>query len=135
MKSIKDILFTIIISVCLILFLKVFVLDFKIVASESMYPTLEKGDVIVVSKLAYNIFGIEYKDPIPDDIIVFNQNQELLIKRIDKIDDSEGIYVLGDNSLNSTDSRNFGFIKEDSIVGKAIIKFNLKKFTFTLLNE
>lgn len=100
-----------------------------------MYPTLEKGDVIVISKLGYKIFGIHYKDPAPEDIIAFNHNNELLIKRIDKIDDTEGIFVLGDNSLNSTDSREFGFINQDSIVGKAIIRFNLKEFSITFLTK
>ena len=105
------------------------------VASESMYPTLEKGDVIVISKLGYKIFGIEYKDPIPEDIIAFNHKQKLVIKRIDKIDDSKGIFVLGDNSINSTDSREFGYISQDSIVGKAIIRLNLKEFSITFLTE
>lgn len=100
-----------------------------------MYPTLEKGDIIVISKLGYKIFGIEYKEPIAQDIIAFNHNHELLIKRIDKIDDSKGIYVLGDNFQNSTDSRSFGYINKDSIVGMAIIRFNIKEFTLTFLRD
>lgn len=99
-----------------------------------MYPTLEKGDVVVISKLGYKIFGIEYKDPVPEDIIAFKLQGELLIKRIYKIDDTEGIFVLGDNSLNSTDSREFGYITPSTIEGRAIMKLNFKEFTFSFID-
>lgn len=135
MKSIKDILFTIILAVCLILFIKAFILDFRVVASESMVPTLEKGDVILISKLAYDIFGINYKYPEPKEIITFEHNNELLIKRVKDVDSDGNFFVVGDNADNSVDSREFGYVDHDELDGKAIIKFNFKTFSIAFLNE
>ena len=110
-------------------------IDFKIVASESMSPTLRKRELVAISKLGYNIFGIEYNDPEVKDIIAFKHENDLLIKRISNFNDSKDLYLLGDNSLNSFDSREFGYIKSDSIVGKAIFKFDFNEFTITFLNR
>lgn len=63
----------------------------------------------------------------PGDIIVFyasDHNKSTLIKRIHHvIDDAEGTryYVLGDNNTNSIDSRSFGPIANNRIVGRAIM--------------
>lgn len=42
-----------------------------------------------------------------------------MIKRIQKIRGNE-YFVVGDNKKESTDSRNFGWIKKDQIIGKVI---------------
>lgn len=134
MKSTKDILFTIFVAVCLILFLKLFVLDFRVVASESMEPTFIKGDIVVISKLGYEIFGIDYKDPKIDDIIAFTLEDELLIKRVTKISINDELFVTGDNTDKSYDSRDFGYITRSTIEGRAIIKLNFTEFSFSFLD-
>lgn len=131
MKNIKDILLTIVLAVCLIVFIKIFVLDIKIVASESMEPTINKGELVFVSKVAYDIFGIDYSSPKPKQVIAFEHNKELLIKRIDKVNDAGELYVLGDNYNNSTDSRVFGYINPSQVKGKIIFSFNFKTFSLS----
>ena len=135
MKSIKDILFALVLAVCLIFFIKTYIIDFKVVASESMEPTLEKGDIIIISKLAYDIIGIEYNVPKSSDIITFNHNNEHLIKRIKDVNSQGKMFVIGDNENNSIDSRNFGYVRKSDLEGKAIIKFNFSTFSVDFLNE
>ncbi|TNE33607.1 S26 family signal peptidase [bacterium] len=113
------------------LFIKTFILDIKIVASESMEPTIKKGELVFVSKLAYNIFGIEYNSPKPKQIIAFNREGELLIKRISHINSYGELYVLGDNTNNSEDSRVFGYIKPKQVTGKIIFSFDFKNFSIS----
>jgi signal peptidase I len=98
-----------------------------------MVPTLEKGDVILNSKLAYNIFGIDYNDPEPGDIITFEHDNELLIKRVKDTNSRGELFVVGDNKDNSLDSRDFGYVSKEDLVGKAIIKVNFKTFSFVFL--
>ena len=65
-----------------------------------------------------------FKRPKISDIVVFNspENEEaLLVKRITNvlyIGNAGYYYVTGDNSENSLDSRSFGYIPEQLIIGK-----------------
>lgn len=110
-----------------VLFIRTFLFEIKVVSSTSMEPTLKDGDLIFVSKVAYDIFGIDYNSPQRNDVIVFDMNSQMLVKRIYQTkneNDNLLIYVLGDNSDNSIDSRDFGFFNEDRIIGKVIFKIN-----------
>ncbi len=98
-KTIMELFFLVIV---IILFLRIFVLDFNQISSESMEPVLEKGDVVLISRISYffgipylfpiinNIFDldvkIKYKSPKLNDIIVFiNESAAIhksLVKRI-----------------------------------------------------
>ena len=53
------------------------------------------------------------------DIIVLKYLGRELIKRIEKIE-GEHVFVVGDNHDESTDSRHFGSINIDNIVGKVV---------------
>lgn len=129
----KDILFSIIVAICLVLFIKHFIVDIRMVSSDSMSPTLNKGELVFVSKLAYDVFGYEYKQQLPNDIIAFNRNGELLVKRISYISTDNSLFVIGDNTAVSEDSRTFGLISQKSISGKVIIKFNISDLSFSFL--
>ena len=131
--KIKDILFSIIVAICLVLFIKHFIVDIRMVSSDSMSPTLKKGELVVISKLAYNIFGFDYKQHLPNDIVIFNKDNELLVKRISYISHEDSLFVVGDNIENSNDSRSFGLVSKDKVIGKAIMKFNISKLSITLL--
>ncbi len=134
------------------------------IPSESMVPTLEIGDRVLVNKLAYKAHDVNHGD-----LIVFERPPEAaragqddikdLIKRViavggdtvesrnglvyvngERIDEPylvegtpterlpltevpEGhVFVMGDNRTNSEDSRDFGPIDEDTIIGRAVIK-------------
>lgn len=78
---------------------------------KSMLPVLKDSqDVLTV-----NWF---FKPKIGDIVVIKHDNIEM-IKRIKKIV-SNRVWIEGDNIEESTDSRNFGPIKIDQIVGKVI---------------
>ncbi|OGE64695.1 hypothetical protein A3J13_00820 [Candidatus Daviesbacteria bacterium RIFCSPLOWO2_02_FULL_36_8] len=81
------------------------------VSGNSMYPTLKEGQDV----LSINWFV----NPKVGDIIVLKYLGRELIKRIEKIE-GEHVFVVGDNHDESTDSRHFGSINIDNIVGKVV---------------
>lgn len=82
----------------------------------SMVPTLQPGQDVLSFNWAY--LG---KKPKVGDIVVVKVNGKDMVKRIHKVN-GRGVYVMGDNQGESTDSRNFGTVKMDQIVGKVIYK-------------
>jgi type IV secretory pathway protease TraF len=60
------------------------------------------------------------------DIVVLKdpRSNSLIIKRINQIKNNL-FYVLGDNKKGSTDSRVFGWVKKNLIVGKVIYTNNI----------
>lgn len=87
------------------------------VSGDSMYPTYKDGDIIL-GKSHFNPNDIK-----KGDIIVFHLPflKKLLIKRVASIHneeyvDKKSFFVLGDNSGNSNDSRDFGWVDEEDLV-------------------
>lgn len=95
----------------------------------SMQPTLCPNDLIIVNKLTY-----KFTSPEKGDLIAFRQDGTVYVKRVSNLPDEEGVmiagktvllksdeyFVLGDNSANSKDSRYFGPVKRNKIVGKVV---------------
>lgn len=81
----------------------------------SMEPTFSEGQRVFVQKKWF--FCHLQKG----DIIVFKdpRKNRMLIKRIQKIRKNR-IFVVGDNTKHSTDSRQFGSIKRKDTIGKVI---------------
>ena len=107
----------------LILVLRLFVFDIVKVKGNSMYPTLNNNDIVVVNKLAQiqNNDIVVLKNPIANGFIIkrvikcsgnyiYYKNKKIILK-------SNEFFVMGDNRNQSTDSRNFGIINTDMIVG------------------
>lgn len=80
------------------------------VKGDGMYPTLEKGQLVLVRRRS--VLKV-------DDIIVFLRNGAEKVKRITGIE-GNFLYVLGDNPRYSTDSRHYGYISRDTVVGTVI---------------
>lgn len=82
-----------------------------------MNPVLKNGDTILVSGILYL-----FKTPKINDIVAFKRKEgEVLIKRIKEIKNGK-FYLSGDNKFDSFDSKNFGFIAKENIIGKLIHK-------------
>ena len=90
------------------------------VEGESMAPTMSPGERVLVNKVAYR-----RADPRPGDLVVVRDPREpdrLLLKRIDGLADG-GWLVLGDNAGASTDSRAFGPVSKELIIGKVWFRY------------
>jgi nickel-type superoxide dismutase maturation protease len=87
------------------------------VAGESMAPTLNDGDWLIVDR---NL------DPRPGDVVLLmdpRDHTRELIKRVHDIDASHGIWVEGDNPAASTDSRTFGRVDSARILGRVVARY------------
>jgi signal peptidase I len=158
-----------VIGIIIFAFIRMFFFSNYVVEGESMMPTLQDGNKLVVNKIGYQIGELNRFD-----VIVFHANEEEdYVKRLiglpgDQIeyrDDQlyingkkydepylekyreqafggrltgnftlieltgeetvpkDKIFVLGDNRLGSRDSREFGFVSVDQVVGKVNLRY------------
>lgn len=76
-----------------------------------MHPHFADGRIVVASGW--------FKRLQPRDVVIIKHDGMEKIKRIEKVRDQE-IFVRGDNPEQSTDSRHFGWISENTIRGKVL---------------
>jgi phage repressor protein C with HTH and peptisase S24 domain len=72
-----------------------------------MIPTLAPGERLLVRLDGPIVLG---------DIVVFKRATQFDVKRVLHIE-AEGVFVQGDNELVSTDSRTYGLIPFDDVLG------------------
>lgn len=76
-----------------------------------MVPTLRPGQYVIATNLFTKL--------VIDDVVVVKHDQVDKIKRIKNIQ-NEKLFLVGDNSSYSIDSRSFGWLPEKNVVGRVI---------------
>jgi signal peptidase I len=110
------------------LLIKIFVFDFMIAQGHSMEPAINNGTVLVVSRLTYGLrlpwkqnYALLWAGPKEGEVIVFyTPSGELAVKRCVSINERKEFYAEGDNRALSYDSRSYGPVPINNIVGKVL---------------
>ena len=102
-------------------FIHKYLFEISFLEGDSMLPTFNKNSTLVfIDKFSPIFFR-----PKIDQIVIVNKNGIEMCKRIKKIKTIEKnifIWIEGDNKKNSFDSRNFGWIKKEFIIGNVLIE-------------
>lgn len=79
-----------------------------------MSPTFKNKDSVLA-------FSYVFNSPHVNDVVVIKKQNKYMVKRIIEIKNML-FFVVGDNRKNSTDSRHFGYITRNDIIGRVILK-------------
>ncbi len=85
------------------------------VVGSSMQPTYRPGAIVL---------GLRWMKPRVGSVVVAERDGREIIKRVGDIG-AQGLYLLGDNPPESTDSRVYGWFAPDSI--KSVIIGSIKR--------
>ncbi|MDR2952758.1 MAG: signal peptidase I [Treponema sp.] len=124
MKGIKAVLWAFMAALAL----KLLVFDFMITQGNSMEPAVKNGAVLVISRLRYGLrlpwrqeYLIRWSKPKVREVVVFyTPSGELAVKRCVALTEMEGFIAEGDNAAASYDSRSYGPVPVDNIIGKVL---------------
>jgi phage repressor protein C with HTH and peptisase S24 domain len=83
-----------------------------VVSGLSMIPTLAPGERRLVRLDGPIVIG---------DIVVFQRAYQFDVKRVLRIE-ADGVFVQGDNKLVSTDSRSYGLIPFEDVLGAVLYR-------------
>jgi signal peptidase I len=108
--------------------MKLFLFDLVIAEGISMVPAIRPGTVLVVSRLVYGLrlplqrgYLLRWGMPKEGEVVVFYTPQrEVAVKRCVALLGNGDFMALGDNSLQSYDSRSYGPVPADNIIGKVL---------------
>ena len=87
------------------------------VQGRSMVPTLSPGQQVLVNPTAYRD-----RHPQTGDVVVArhpHQTDLVVIKRVGRVD-SSALQLLGDNPQQTTDSRDYGPVPIDCLLGQVV---------------
>ena len=82
-----------------------------------MEPALREGDWVLVLASRFT--------PRTGDVVLVRDPRErtrLLLKRVTGVS-ADGVHVEGDHSAHSTDSRDFGAVPRDHVLGRATLRY------------
>ncbi len=128
-----EILKFVIVTLVIVVPVRTYVAQPFIVAGESMVPTFQNGQYLIVDELSYH-----FREPERGEVVVFRYPKDetkFFIKRIeglpgDEVELPEGkrileegeYYVLGDNRPQSLDSRAWGPVPDKLITGRVLLR-------------
>ena len=112
------------------LFLRLVFFDFIIAQGNSMEPTIKSGDILIISRLRYGIrlpwqekYLVRWAQPKAGEVVVFyTPTGEMAVKRCTALIDGQRFYAEGDRGIASYDSRSYGAVSVDNIIGKVLGK-------------
>jgi signal peptidase I len=118
----------VLLAVCAAFVLKLFVFDFIIAQGHSMEPAIQNGAVLIISRLRYGIrlplmrrYLIRWAEPKTGEVVIFyTPAGELAVKRCSALTGQDSFFAEGDNGLASYDSRAYGPVPIDNIIGKVL---------------
>ena len=114
------------------LIMKFFFLDFMIAEGHSMVPVIKPGTVLLVCKVFYGLrlplalgpvsgYLLRWKQPKKGDVVVFyTPLGEIAVKRCGETMAGNMFFALGDNGSQSYDSRNYGSVPYNNIIGRVL---------------
>ena len=108
--------------------MKLFIFDFMIAEGHSMVPAIKPGAILLVCKVFYGIrlpgsgnYLARWGTPRKGDVVVFyTPLGEIAVKRCGEALPGNVFYALGDNQALSYDSRAYGPVPDDNIIGKVL---------------
>jgi len=107
---------------------KLFLFDVVIADGNSMEPTIRSGSVLVVNRLQYgfrfpgrNGYALRWASPREGDVVVFfAPSGSVAVKRAAAAAEEGMFMAKGDNCRLSYDSRSFGPVPVDAVVGRVL---------------
>ena len=113
------------------LLIKIFFLDLMVAEGHSMTPAIKPGTILLVCKVFYGIrmpisgsYLLRWRGPHEGDVVVFfTPLGEIAVKRCAEITgeiNGGQFYALGDNASQSYDSRYYGPVPKDNIIGRVL---------------
>ena len=93
------------------------------VTGVSMSPSLKDGEEIIAQIKAYHLQVndvVVLYHPLRSNLIILKRIKQIMV---DPDEEKKKYFVQGDNLSASTDSRHFGWVNEDLIIGKVICRF------------
>jgi signal peptidase I len=118
-----------VIAVAIVIPIRFWIAQPFIVHGNSMTPNFHNGDYLIIDEITYR-----FREPKRGEVVVFRypkNTSQFFIKRIEGLPGEtingatlaeNEYYVLGDNLLASSDSRFWGPLKSNLIVGRAVLR-------------
>ena len=91
-------------------------IGFYKISGDSMLPYYRPGDFVLTYRCSLN------KLKRGNAVVVKHNHFGIIIKRINRIDASSSLTLIGDNSLRSTDTEALGEINFKQVLGKVIFR-------------
>lgn len=108
------------------------ILSWFVVKEHSMEPFCMEWDFVVVNRMSYF-----FSRPKVGQIVVLKDPKDssrFILKRVTAVQDSF-LWVEGDNKERSTDSRDFGWVRAEALLGQAKVIHKTASLDRSIMNE